>query len=93
MKQDCYGLSYKPDAKERSKIMKSRRENRRASLKGTIVEGKPMVFPHLYETFYSVGIEHDDILAKQTAIMKGFEKLTINAIEVKGEELRAMVCL
>ena len=94
MKQDCYGLSYKPDAKERSKIMKSRRENRRASLKGTIVEGEPMEFPHLRETFYSIRIEHDDIRPSQTTIMESFEKLTINVIEgieVKGEDARAMV--
>ena len=94
MKQDCYGLSYKPDAKERSKIMKSRREKRRASLKGTIIEGEPMEFPHLRETFYSIRIEHDDIRPSQTTIMESFEKLTINVIEgieVKREDIQAMV--
>ena len=70
--------------------MKSRREKRIASLKGTIVEWEPMMFPHLRETFYSGGIEHDDILPKQTTMMEGFEKLTINVIEgieVKEEEV------
>ena len=64
MEQDRYGLGYKIDAKERNKQMKSRREIRMASLKGATIKGVPMVFPHLHETFYSVGIEHDDIRPK-----------------------------
>ena len=61
MKQDYYGLGYKPDAKEKRKMMISRREKRMSSLKGATVEREPMVFPYLRETFYSVGIEHDEI--------------------------------
>ena len=52
MKQDRYGLGYKPNAKPRRKMMKMNRERRMASLEGTIVEGEHMVFPHLRETFY-----------------------------------------
>ena len=53
-----------------------------------------MVFPHLRETFYSIGVEHDDIRPSQAAILEGLEKLTINVIkgiEVKEEDKRAMV--
>ena len=52
-----------------------------ASLKGATVEREPMVFSHIHETFYSAGVEYDNIQPKQTAIMKEFEKLTINVIE------------
>ena len=65
-----------------------------ASLKGMIVEREPMMFPYLRETFYSIGIEHDDIRPSQTAIVKSFEMLTINVIkgnEVKREDILAMV--
>ena len=61
MKKDKYGLGYKPNEKDRKKQMKSQREKRMASLKGVIVEREPMVFPHLRKSFYSAGIEHDDI--------------------------------
>ena len=54
MKQDQYGLGYKPNAKARSKMMKMKREKRMASLEGTIVKREYMVFPHLCESFYSV---------------------------------------
>ena len=67
--------------------MKNQKGRKVTSLKGTIVEGEHIVFPHLCETFYSVGIEHDDILPKQTAMMENFERLSVNAIEgieVKG---------
>ena len=64
MKQNRHGLGYKPDAKERKKQMKNQIEKRMVSLKGTTVEGKHMVFPHLRETFYSIGMEHNDIWPK-----------------------------
>ena len=60
MKQDCYGLRYKPDEKERKKQMKSKREKRMVSLEGRGMEGKPILFPHLYETFRSTWMEHND---------------------------------
>ena len=47
MKQDHYGLGYKPNAKEKSMMMKMQRERRMISLKGMTVEGEHMVFPHL----------------------------------------------
>ena len=55
-----------------------------------------MVFPHLYETFYSTGVEHDNIRPSETTISKEFEKMTINAIEgveVKREDITAIVHL
>ena len=61
---------------------------------GTIVEGEHMVFPYLRETFYSVGVQYDDIRPIGTAILEEFEKMTINAIKgvkVKEENARAMV--
>ena len=93
-KQDWYGLGYKLDGKKRKKLMKSKREKRMASLEGNRVEGEAMSFPHIHETFCFVGIEHDHIQSRQTAMIEGFGKLTINAIkdkELKGEDIRAMV--
>ena len=58
IKQDHYGLGYKLDAKEISK-MKIQREKRMASLKGVTVEGELMVFPYLRKTFYLARVEHD----------------------------------
>ena len=68
---------------------------RMASLEDNRVEGEPMSFPHLHETFHSLEIEHDDIWPKQTTMIEGFGKLAINPIgdeEVKGEDIRALVC-
>ena len=51
-------------------------------------------FPHLCETFYSIGVQYDDIRPSGTAILKYFETLYVNAIEgmeVKGEDVKAMV--
>ena len=94
MKQDTYGLGYKLDGKERNKKVKNKREERMASLKGDRMEGEPMSFPYLRETFRSAGIEHDDIQPRQTALIERFKKLTINAIEdkeMKGDDIRALV--
>ena len=94
MMQDYYGLGYKPNAKAKSKMMKMKRERKMASLEGVIVEVEHMVFPHLRETFYLVGVEHDDIRPSETVVLKDFEKLTIIAIEgikVKGGDTRAIV--
>ena len=54
-----------------------------------------MLFPLVRETFHSTGVEHDDIRPGQTAIVEGFVKLSINAIEnkkVKREDVWALVC-
>ena len=75
-------------------MMKMKRERKMASLEGVIVEVEHMVFPHLRETFYLVGVEHDDIRPSETVVLKDFEKLTIIAIEgikVKGGDTRAIV--
>ena len=90
MKHEHHGLGYKPNAKNRSKMMRLKREKRIASLVGATVD----VLPHLRETFYSARLEHDDIRPSGTAILEEFEKMTINAIEdvkVKREDVRAMV--
>ena len=81
MKQNCYGLGYKPNAKARSQMMKRKKERRMANLVGATVEREHMVFPHLHETFYLARVEHDDIRPSETTVLKDFEKLTINAIE------------
>ena len=65
-----------------------------ASLEGRGMEGEPMSFFYLRETFHSAGIENDDIQPEQTAMWKGFEKLTISAIddkEMKGKDIWALV--
>ena len=94
MKYDLYGLGYKPNPKNCNKMMKLRRKKRIASLVGMLVEGEHMVFLHIGETFYSVGVQHNDIKPSGAAILEGFEKLSINVIEglnVKEEDVRAMV--
>ena len=72
-----------------------RREKKIVSLIGAIVEGEHMVFPHLRETFHSVGVQYDDIMPSGTAMLEKLEKLSVNAIEgmeMKGEDVKAMVC-
>ena len=71
-------------------------EKRIPSLVGMIVEGEHMVFPQIRETFYSAGVEHDNIRPSGTAILEKFEKLYVNFIEgmeVKSKDVRAMVRL
>ena len=48
MKYDHYGLGNKPNAKNRSKMMRLKREKRIVSLVGASVEREHMVFPHLH---------------------------------------------
>ena len=72
----------------------SKREKRIASILGTLVEGEPMVLPHMRETFYLASVQHNDIKPSGAASLKEFEKLSINAIKginVKKEDVRAMV--
>ena len=55
-----------------------------------------MVFPHICETFYSTGVQHNDIKPSGAASLEEFEKLSINAIggiDVKEGDVRAMVRL
>ena len=56
MKYDRYGLGYKPNAKIQSKMMRLKIEKMIANLVGVLVEAEHMVFPHIRETFYSVGL-------------------------------------
>ena len=81
MKQDRYGLGYKLNSMAKSKMMKMKRERMMASLVGAIVKGEHIVFPHLCETFYLAGVEHDDTRPSETIVLEDFEKMTINAIE------------
>ena len=95
IKYDCYVLGYKPDAKSHNKMMKLRREKRIDSLVGASIEGEHMVFPHIRETFYSVKMQHNDIKPSGATSLEEFGKLSVNAIEginVKEEDVRAMVC-
>ena len=66
MKQDRYGLGYKPDGNERKKQMKNRREKRMTNLKGTIVEGKLMVFPHYVRP--SIQLEYSTLISDQNRL-------------------------
>ena len=75
-------------------VKEVRREKKIVSFVGITMEREQMVFPHLRETFHSVGVQHDDIRPSGIAILENFEKLYVNAIEdmdVKGEDVRAMV--
>ena len=58
----------------------SRKEKRIARLVGMSVEGEHMVIPHIRETFYSVGMQHNDIKPSGMASLEGFEKFFVNAI-------------
>ena len=52
------------------------------------------MFFHICETFYLVGVEHNNIKPSGTTILEKFEKLSVNTIEgtkVKREDARAMV--
>ena len=77
-------------------MMKLKRDKRIASLMGASIQREHMVFPHIRETFYSTGVQHNDIKPSGVASLEGFEKLAINGIEginVKEEDVRAIVCL
>ena len=77
-------------------VKEVRREKKIVSFVGITMEREQMVFPHLRETFYSAGVQYDDIRLSGTTILEKIDKLSINAIErmeVKGEDVRAMVCL
>ena len=53
-----------------------------------------MLFPHLYETFCSVGLEHDDTSPNRIVGLEDFVALSINSINeenVKVEDIRALV--
>ena len=61
---------------------------------GASLVGEPMVFPHICETFFSIGVQHNDIKPNGAASLEEFEKLSINDIEginVKEEDVRTMV--
>ena len=75
-------------------MMKMKRERKMVSLVGAIVKGEHIVFPYLRKTFYSIGVEHDDIRPSEITVLEDFENLTSNAIEgieVKREDARAMM--
>ena len=66
------------------------------SLEGREVEKEPMLFPHLYETFLSIGLEHDDTQPNQTTRLEDFVALSINVAEekdMKVEDIHALVRL
>ena len=72
----------------------SKREKRITSLVGASVEWEHIVFPHIHETFYLAGLQHNDIKPSGAASLKEFEKSSVNAIEginVKEDNVRAMV--
>ncbi|XP_040951519.1 uncharacterized protein [Gossypium hirsutum] len=53
-KQDCFGLGYKPDIRQRRKELEKRQERRRARLNGKEVKLEPMIIPHISKTFKAV---------------------------------------
>ena len=48
-------------------MMKLRRDKKIANLVGMSVEGEHMVFLHIYKTFYSIEVQHNDIKQSGTA--------------------------
>ena len=61
---------------------------------GTSVKVEHMVFPHIHETFYLAGVQHNDIWPSETTFLEDFKKLSVNAIkgmEMKEEDVKVMV--
>ena len=53
-----------------------------------------MMFPHIRETFYSIGMQYNDIKPSGAISLEEFEKLSINAIggiNVKEKDVIATV--
>ena len=65
--------------------MKLKKEKMINSLVGTSVEGKHMVFPHIHETFYLAGMQHNDIKPSGAASLEGFEKFQSMPLKDKCE--------
>ncbi|KAA3486823.1 Gag-pro-like protein [Gossypium australe] len=57
-KRDCYGLGFKPNARQRRKEIEKKQERRRARLSGEEVKWEPIAFPHISKTFVSGGTIH-----------------------------------
>ena len=75
-------------------MVRVKRENKIVSLMGGTAERSIWCSLTKCET-YLVGVQYDDIRPSGTAILEDFERLIVNAIEgmeVKGEDVRAMVC-
>ena len=92
LKQDSYGLGYKPNEKEKRRQMEKKKEKRLAEFGDHKIKGEPMTFPPLYETFKSVGFVHPEL--PMTPPEEAFSTLSINVIG-DDEELKdicSMIC-
>ncbi|GMI80004.1 hypothetical protein HRI_001669700 [Hibiscus trionum] len=58
MKYDKSGVGYKHDPRQKMKHILKKREERMARLIGQSIEGEPMQFPQIFETFVSRGHIH-----------------------------------
>ena len=93
-KQDRFGLGYKPNEKERRKQMEKKKKKERilAEFGDHKIEGEPMTFPPLYETFKSVGFVYPELPMMPPE--ETFSTLSINVIG-DDEELKdicSMIC-
>ncbi|KAA3468856.1 hypothetical protein EPI10_014704 [Gossypium australe] len=57
-KRDCFGLGFKPDARQRKKEIKKKQERRRARLSEEEIKWEPMIISHISKTFVSGGVIH-----------------------------------
>ncbi|XP_017628906.1 uncharacterized protein LOC108471869 [Gossypium arboreum] len=88
-KRDCFGLGFKPDAKQRRRELEKKQERRRARLTGKEIKWEPMIFPHISKIFVSGGIIHPERdTSMMGAIEKSLESLDINVMyeEETGRE-------
>ena len=91
-KQDRYGLGYKPNEKEKRKQMEKKKERRLAEFRDHKIEGEPMTFPPLYETFKSVGYVYLELPMMPPE--EAFSTLSINVIgdDEKLKDIYSMIC-
>ncbi|KAK8984612.1 hypothetical protein V6N11_047832 [Hibiscus sabdariffa] len=86
LKYDRSGVGYKPNPRQKMKKILKMREQRRARLIGQSIEGEPMQFPQISETFVSGGHIHFEGGKKETSVMslEMIHEMSINAV---GEDV------
>ena len=63
-------------------VKEVRREKKIVSFVGITMEREQMVFPHLRETFHSVGVQHDDIRPSGIAILENLRGYPLVPLKV-----------
>ncbi|KAA3477426.1 Gag-pro-like protein [Gossypium australe] len=90
-KYDCFGLGFKPDAKQKRKELEKRQEKRKARLSGEEIKLEPMIFPHISKTFVLEGVIHAEQKApKGEDIIAMLGNVYINAISKEAIEEGAL---